>query len=127
MATSRLLKIHANKGKTIAQTITDRTDYATNPFKTEKGELVTGYECDPRTVDTEFLMSKNEYFRITGRKQKSDVRTYHLRQSFRPWEITPEEANRIGYELALRFTKGRHACRACQFAIAVFTPNRLAW
>jgi len=51
MATSRLLKIHINKGKTIAHTITDRTDYTENPLKTRHGELVTGYECDPRTVD----------------------------------------------------------------------------
>ena len=90
MATSRLLKIHINKGKTIAQTITDRTDYAENPLKTRHGELVTGYECDPRTVDTEFLMAKKEYFRITGRAQKNDVLAYHIRQSFKPGEITPE-------------------------------------
>jgi len=109
VATSRLLKIHVNKGKTIAQTITDRTDYAENPLKTRHGELVTGYQCDPRTVDTEFLMAKKEYFRITGRSQKRDVLAYHLRQSFKPGEITPEEANRLGHEFALRFTKGRHA------------------
>ena len=109
MATSRLLKIHINKGKTIAQTITDRTDYAENPLKTRHGELVTGYQCDPRTVDTEFLMAKKEYFRITGRSHKNDVLAYHIRQSFKPGEITPEEANRLGHELALRFTKGRHA------------------
>ena len=109
MATSRLLKIHINKGKTIAQTITDRTDYAENPLKTRHGELVTGYQCDPRTVDTEFLMAKKEYFRITGRVQKNDVLAYHIRQSFKPGEITPEEANRLGHELALRFTKSNHA------------------
>jgi hypothetical protein len=104
-----LIKIHVNKGKTIAQTITDRTDYAENPLKTRHGELVTGYQCDPRTVDTEFLMAKNEYFRITGRSHKRDVLAYHLRQSFQPGEVNPEEANRLGYELAMRFTKGRHA------------------
>ena len=109
MATSRLLKIHINKGKTIAQTITDRTDYAENPLKTRHGELVTGFMCDPRTVDTEFLMAKKEYFRITGRVQKNDVLAYHIRQSFKPGEITPEEANRLGHELALRFTKSRHS------------------
>ena len=118
MATSRLLKIHVNKGKTIAQTITDRTDYAENPLKTRHGELVTGYECDPRTVDTEFLMAKKEYFRITGREQQRDVLAYHLRQSFKPGEITPEEANRLGHELALRFTKGKHA-----FIVATHTDK----
>ena len=109
MATSRLMSLHVNKGKTIAQTISDRTNYAGNPDKTRQGELVTGYACNPRTVDTEFYLSKKEYFNQTGRTQKNDVLAYHLRQAFKPGEITPEEANRIGYELALRFTKGRHA------------------
>ena len=34
---------------------------------------------------------------------------YQIRQSFKPGEITPEEANKIGYETAMRFTKGKHA------------------
>ena len=34
---------------------------------------------------------------------------YQIRQFFKPGEITPEEANRLGYELAMRFTKGKHA------------------
>ena len=105
-------------GKTIAQTITDRTDYAENPLKTRHGELVTGYECDPRTVDVEFLMAKKEYFNKTGRTQPNDVLAYHIRQSFTPGEITPEEANRLGYELALRFTKGNHA-----FIVATHTDK----
>ncbi|MDO4650000.1 MAG: relaxase/mobilization nuclease domain-containing protein [Eubacteriales bacterium] len=32
-----------------------------------------------------------------------------MRQSFKPGEITPEEAQKVGYELAMRFTKGKHA------------------
>ena len=47
MAATRLIALHINKGKTIAQCLRDRTDYAQNPEKTEKGELVSGYECDP--------------------------------------------------------------------------------
>lgn len=48
---------------------------------------------------------------MTGREQKkgSDVLCYQIRQSFYPGEITPEEVNRISYELAMRWTKGRHA------------------
>lgn len=34
---------------------------------------------------------------------------YQIRQSFKPGEITPEEANRLGHELVLRFTKGKYA------------------
>ena len=61
MAATRLIPLHVNKGKTIAQTISERTDYADNPDKTDNGELVTGYECDPRTVDTQFILTKNRY------------------------------------------------------------------
>jgi len=105
-----MFALHVNKGKTVAQTITDRTDYASNPDKTRKGELVTGYQCDPRTVDAEFLLSKQIYHDITGRDQgRHNVLAYHIRQSFKPGEITPELANKLGYELAMRFTKGRHA------------------
>lgn len=32
--------MHLNKGKTIAQCLHDRTDYAMNPDKTNSGELV---------------------------------------------------------------------------------------
>ena len=94
----------------MAQTITDCTDYAENPDKTRKGELVTGYQCDPRTADAEFLLSKQQYHDITGRDQgRHDVLAYHIRQAFKPGEITPELANKLGYELAMRFTRGRHA------------------
>ena len=55
MAATRLIPMHINKGKSLAQCLRDRTDYAQNPEKTEKGELVTSYECDPMTCDEEFL------------------------------------------------------------------------
>ena len=72
--------------------------------------MVTGYECGARTVDSEFLLTKNMYHQITGREQgKSNIIAYHIRQAFKPGEITPEDANQIGYDLAMRFTKGKHA------------------
>lgn len=118
MAATRLIPLHVNKGKTIAQSLGDRTDYAKNPEKTEKGELVTGYQCDPMTVDEEFMLSKRQYEQITGRWQKHEVIAYQIRQSFKPGEITPEEANRLGHELALRFTKGKYA-----FIVATHTDR----
>lgn len=118
MAATRLIPLHVNKGKTIAQSLGDRTDYAKNPEKTEKGELVTGYQCDPMTVDEEFMLSKRQYEQITGRRQKHEVIAYQIRQSFKPGETTPEEANRLGHELALRFTKGKYA-----FIVATHTDR----
>ena len=54
------------------------------------------------------------YAAITGRERKdNDVIAYHLRQSFKPGEITPELANKIGYDLAMSLTKGKHAFIVC--------------
>ena len=51
MAATRLIALHINKGKTIAQTLADRTDYSKNEEKTEGGKYISSYECDARTAD----------------------------------------------------------------------------
>ncbi|MDD3221025.1 MAG: relaxase/mobilization nuclease domain-containing protein [Lachnospiraceae bacterium] len=109
MAATRLIALHVNKGKTVAQCLADRTDYSQNAAKTNDGEFISSYECDAKTADEEFLLSKRQYQHITGRQQKNNVIAYQIRQSFKPGEVTPEEANQVGYELAMRFTKGKHA------------------
>ena len=70
------------------------------------------------TADEEFMLSKRQYELATGRRQKNDVIAYQIRQSFRPGEITAEEANKVGYELAMRFTKGKYA-----FIVATHTDR----
>ena len=119
LAATRLIALHKNKGKSVAACLKSRTDYAQNPDKTNKGELVSSYECSPLTADEEFMLSKRQYDLATGRRQKSDVIAYQIRQSFRPGEITAEEANKVGYELAMRFTKGKHA-----FVVATHTDRQ---
>ena len=57
MATTRIISMHVNQGKTIADCLTDRIDYSKNPDKTQGGELISAYECDPKTADAEFLFS----------------------------------------------------------------------
>ena len=109
MAATRLIALHVNKGKTVAQCLADRTDYSQNAAKTDDGKYISSYECDPKTADEEFLLSKRQYQHITGRQQKNDIIAYQIRQSFKPGEITPEEANQVGYETAMRWTKGKHA------------------
>ena len=119
MATTRIISMHVSHGKTIADCLTDRIDYSKNPDKTQGGELISAYECDPKTADAEFLYSKRQYQTVTGREQRHDVIAYQVRQSFKPGEITPEEANRVGYEFAERFLKGRHA-----FFVATHTDKK---
>ena len=61
---------------------------------------------------------RDRYIAATGRvRGADDVIAYHVRQSFRPGEITSEEANRLGVEFAKRFTKGNHALIFTQFGI----------
>ena len=119
MAATRLIALHKNKGKSVAACLKSRTDYVQNPDKTEHGELISSYECSPLTVDEEFMLSKRQYELVTGRRQKSDVIAYQIRQSFKPGEITAEEANKVGYELAMRFTKGKYA-----FVVATHTDRQ---
>ena len=41
MAATRLIALHINKGKTVAQCLADRTDYSENAAKTEDGKSVS--------------------------------------------------------------------------------------
>ena len=83
--------------------------------------MISAYQCDHMTADAEFLLSKAKYKAVTGREQKrdTDVLCYQIRQSFAPGEITPEEANQVGYETAMRWTKGSHA-----FFVATHTDRQ---
>lgn len=127
MAATRIIPMHHNKGKTVAQCLKARIEYAENEEKTEEGRLISSYACDPKTAEEEFMLSKKEYFRLTGRTPRGDILAYQVRQSFKPGEISSEEANQIGYELAMKLTKGNHA-----FIVATHTDrehmhNHIIW
>ena len=105
MAATRLIAMHQNKGRTVSDCLGAGIDYAKNEKKTEHGEVISSYQCDPKTADKEFILSKSVYSRKTGRKNRGDIIAYQIRRSFKPGEITPEEANKVGYETVMRFTK----------------------
>lgn len=115
MAVSNLLPRKIMKNRTRLQSMTERHDYDQTPSKTRDGELVSAYMCSPETAAEEFELSKQLYAQLTGRSQPKHRENimYRVIQSFKPGEISPEEANRIGYELAMKFTKGQH-----QFVVA---------
>ena len=120
MAATWIKSLHINKGKTLLQSLIERTDYAENPEKTKGGQLITGYSCTPRTAAVQFAISKRDYEYKTGRNNgKSNVIAYHIRQSFKPGEIDAQTANKIGYELVMSFTKGKHA-----FIVATHTDKK---
>jgi len=114
VATTTIIPLHTGKGRTVATALGISVGYIENPDKTEQGEWVTSYECDPLIADDEFLFSKNHYAAVTGRDQgANDVIGYHLRISFKPGETDAQTANKIGYDLAFRLTKGNHAFVCC--------------
>lgn len=120
MAISKIKPRHASEGRSIAAILKDRIDYDKNPEKTKGGLLVSSYQCGADTAWREFTVSKQIYEAETGRGRapKDDVISYLIIQSFKPGEITPEEANELGYQLALEFTGGQH-----QFIVATHTDR----
>lgn len=120
MAISKIKPRHASEGRSIAAILKDRIDYDKNPEKTKGGLLVSSYQCGADTAWREFTVSKQIYEAETGRRRapKDDVISYLIIQSFKPGEITPEEANELGYQLALEFTGGQH-----QFIVATHTDR----
>ena len=127
MAATRLIAIHANQSRSTAKTLNDRLDYGMNPaktmlkkqidygenpLKTHEKQLVSCYRCTKETASEEFALSIRNYERVTG-KSSEGVIAYQIRQSFKPGEITEEECQKVGYETAMRFTKGKHAFIVC--------------
>lgn len=73
------------------------------------------------------MLSKRQYEQFTGRTQYSNVIAYQVRQSFKPGEITPEEANQVGYEFASRFLKGQHAFIVATYTDRAHIHNYIMW
>ena len=112
MATTWIKPLH--KGGGIASALGRSIDYIGDADKTADGELLYGFECNPRTAQAEFMLSKRLYTQQTGRDQgKHNVIAYHVRMSFKSGEVGAENALELGKELASRWTKNKH-----QFVVA---------
>ena len=109
MATTTILTVHVNKGKTPKQCVAAQLNYIMNPAKTDGGKLISSHACMPETAVNEFMLYRQEYLENTGRENENEVLVYHVRQAFKPEEITPKEANEIGKELASRMTNDQFA------------------
>ena len=97
------LKYIANPDKTSIQPNIEAVEgvikYIKNNDKTEQCKYVKAYNC---TVDKAFseMMETQEFFGKAG--SKNSVLAYHLVQSFKDFETTPEIAHKCGLELAER-------------------------
>ena len=88
----------------------DRFAYGLNP---KKIGAVSAYLCDPASAPAEFLLTKSQYQAETGRAVERGALFFQIRQAFPPGEVTPEVANKIGYETAMRWTKGKYQFFVC--------------
>ena len=104
----RPYKVVAGKGA--VQTMEERFDYGLNP---KKLGALSSYLCDPATAPAEFLLVKSQYQAETGRAVERGALFFQIRQAFPPGEVTAEEANQIGYETAMRWTKGKYQFFVC--------------
>ena len=109
MATTTIMSVHVNKGKTPKQCISAQLNYIMNPAKTDGGKLISSHACMPETAVNGFMLYRQEYLENTGRENENEVLVYHVRQAFKPEEITPEKANEIGKELSSRMTGDQFA------------------
>ena len=110
MATTYIKPYKKASDKSAVQTMQERFEYALNP---EKLGAVSSYLCDHTTAHSEFLLVHSQYKAETGREADRGTLFYQIRQAFKPGEITPDEANRIGYETAMRWTKGKYQFFVC--------------
>ena len=95
---------------TAMQSLKERLDYGLNP---KKLGAISSYLCDPETACQEFMLVKGQYLAETGRAKEQGALCYQIRQAFPPGELTAEEANKVGYETAMRWTKGRYQFIVC--------------
>ena len=91
-------KIHAIKA-----TVDKAIKYICNPQKTDDQVLVSSFGCAPETADLDFK------FTLSHARKGNPNKAFHLIQSFMPGEITGEEANRIGKELADSLLQGKYS------------------
>jgi len=110
VATTYIKPYKKSEGKTAIQTMRERFDYGLNP---KKLAVVSSYLCEPETAHAEFALVKSQYEAITGRPADKGHLFFQIRQAFAPGEITVEDAQNVGYETAMRWTKGRHQFFVC--------------
>ena len=114
MAATRLIAMHPRQGRSVAK-VWARERIMPRIRKTEKGDLVTTYQCDPFTVDENAAEAP-----VLSDHRRTNMRCDCLSDQaiLQTGRMSADEANRIGYELALRFTKGKYS-----FIVATHTDR----
>ena len=74
--------------------------YVCNPAKTSERVFVSCIGCERETAAKTWMETKRRYGKTDG------VQAYHLIQSFKPDELTPELAHEIGNRFAEEYLDG---------------------
>ena len=108
MATTKLHQIKNTESRAIA--------YVINGDKTEKGVFVHCYMCskDPLRAAKEFQITREVF------KSRTEVLDHHIIQAFKPGEVTPEQAHRIGMELCEKLFRGEY-----QFILSTYMAKNV--
>ena len=77
--------------------------YITNPDKTDQCVLVDHFNCDPGFAYQQMMNTKRRFHKTDGRQ------CYHIIQSFKPDEISPELAHEIAKRFAAEHLQGYEA------------------
>ncbi len=86
----------------IKSTLKAAIDYICNLEKTDGKLLVTAYGCAAETADIEFAWTRRHAI------DKGTNLGRHLIQAFEPGEVSPEEADEIGMQLAKEILGGKY-------------------
>ncbi|MGN0661104.1 MAG: relaxase/mobilization nuclease domain-containing protein, partial [Oscillospiraceae bacterium] len=102
-----ITKIHA-----IRHTVGKSIKYICDNAKTNDN-LIYSFNCTPQTAELEF--------ELTAQKARSggQNKAYHLIQSFRPGEVTPEKAYLIAREWADKVLKDKY-----EYVLATHTDKK---
>ncbi len=79
--------------------------YITNPDKTEQCKYVTAYGC---SVDIPFSDMLETQKRFGKKHRKNEILAYHIVQSFKDFETTPDVAHKCGRELVERLFEDKY-------------------
>ena len=95
------------KYKVIQKNLEAVINYAKNGEKTEHGILVSGVNCMPDIAHSEMMLTKKNFHKEGGRLG------YHFIQSFNGKEVSSEECNDIGIELAENLWGDKYQVLVC--------------
>ena len=97
-----ITKIHPIK-HTLGKSIT----YIGNDSKTENGKYISTFGCAYETAELEFELTAQ------SAKGGGENQAYHLIQSFKPGEVTPEQCHEIGKKFADEVLGGKYEYVIC--------------